>query len=379
MTAFVIDARSAEDMRDVIHRGVETLSSGGLVALPTETVYGLAASALHPASVKRLAEMRGRDPGQPLALAIKSLDDALDYVPDLTPLARRVARRSWPGPITLVVDARHPDSVLQRLDPVVRNIVVPSDTVGLRVPAHEITLQILRLLAGPLVLTGALLPGGTPLTEGRQVVEGFKDQLDLIIDDGPSHYGGVSSVVKIVGANYEFLRVGVVDEEAFQKLTGFVALVVCTGNTCRSPMGEALLKRLLAQRVGCEAEALEERGVSVLSAGVAAMPGGAASMEAVDVMKQMGLDISAHCSQPISQRMAEAADVVFTMTRRHRDAILQQWPHLSDRVHTVMRDGSDVADPIGMPPEVYQRCAQQIEVNLEQWVNALDLPGPQGK
>ena len=109
MPPVVIDLRSAEDWRDVVHRAVQALAEGGLVAFPTETVYGLAASALDENAVGRLLAAKDRTVAKPLTLAIKSADEARDYAPDMCPLARRLARRCWPGPITLVLDDSHPE------------------------------------------------------------------------------------------------------------------------------------------------------------------------------------------------------------------------------------------------------------------------------
>jgi tRNA threonylcarbamoyl adenosine modification protein (Sua5/YciO/YrdC/YwlC family) len=249
MPAVIIDLKSAEDPRDVVHRAVEAISSGQVIAIPTETVYGLAASALNPAAVERLIEIKGRSEDNPLSFAIKSVDDALDYVPHMSTLARRVARRSWPGPITLVLDADHPDSVIHRLDESVRQATIPNGTVGLRAPAHEVTLQIMRLCAGPIVLTSANLSGEPAAVDAREVAESLGDKIDLIIDDGPSKFGKPSSVVKIHENEITILREGLVDEATIQRLTNFIALVVCTGNTCRSPMGEGLLEKRIAERL----------------------------------------------------------------------------------------------------------------------------------
>ena len=101
MPAVVIDLRHADDLRDVVHQTVQALAEGKIVAFPTETVYGLAASALDEQAVERLAAIKGRKQGHPLTLAIKSADEARDYVPDMSPLAQRLARRCWPGPVTL--------------------------------------------------------------------------------------------------------------------------------------------------------------------------------------------------------------------------------------------------------------------------------------
>ncbi|MFK7767956.1 MAG: L-threonylcarbamoyladenylate synthase [Mariniblastus sp.] len=373
MTAAIIDLKSAEDQRDVIHRAVEALSAGKVIAIPTETVYGLAASALIPSAVDRLLEIKGRQTNKPFTFANKSVDDALDYVPNMSALARRVARRSWPGPVTLVLDANHSDSVIHRLDPLVKQATVPNGTVGLRVPAHETTLQILRLCAGPICLTSADTSDQTAATEGSQVIESLADKIDLIIDDGPSKFGRPSTVVQIQNSELNIIREGVVDEGTIRKLTNFIALVVCTGNTCRSPMGEGLLQKRIADQVGCGVDQLAEKGIAVLSAGIAAMPGSPAAAQAVEVMNRMGIDISQHASQPITGRLAQFADIILTMTNGHRQALISHWPMLETRTKTVRRDGADVSDPIGSPVNVYQSTAEQIDNNLAEWVKEFDL------
>ncbi len=149
MSAAVIDLNNVEDQRDVVHRAVEALADGKLVVFPTETVYGIAASALHEDAVQRLLVAKGRPEDQPVTLAIKSPEDALDYVPRISPLGQRLARRCWPGPITLVLEDDHPDSVIRQLPASVQQVVCPAGTIGLRVPAHPVILSVLRLSAGP--------------------------------------------------------------------------------------------------------------------------------------------------------------------------------------------------------------------------------------
>lgn len=373
MTAVILDLKSSEDTRDVVHRAVEALSAGKIIAIPTETVYGLAASALHPEAVQRLIEIKGRSADKPLAFSIKSADDALDYVPNMSSVARRIARRSWPGPITLVLDTDHPDSVIHRLDQSVREATIPQGTVGLRVPDHELTLQIMRLCAGPIVLTSANLSGDAPAINGAEVKDKVGEHIDLILDDGPARFGQPSSVVRIKENEVSVLRTGLVDEATIEKLTHFIALVVCTGNTCRSPMGEGLLAQRIADRLGISVASLEDKGVTVMSAGIAAMPGAPAADQAIDVMRQVGVDISRHQSQPITGRLAKFADLILTMTNGHRRALISHWPMLETRAKTIRRDGGDIGDPIGRPVAVYRATAEQIDSQLAEWVPEFDL------
>ena len=129
-------------------------------------------------------------------------------------------------------------------------------------------------------------------------------------------------------------------------------------------MGEGLLRKRLADRLGCSIESLTEKGVAVLSAGIAAMPGSPAAAQAIQVMSQMGIDIADHASQPITGRLAQFADIILTMTNGHRQALISHWPTLETRTKTVRRDGADVSDPIGSPVEIYQSTAKQIDENL---------------
>ncbi len=361
MPPIVIDIRSAEDTRDVVHRAVQALAEGQLVALPTETVYGLAASACRADAVERLKRAKGRPGGQPFALAIKSAEEAPDFVPDMTPLARRLARRCWPGPVTLVVDNLHKEGLTGLLPQRVREVVAPNGTLGLRVPANDMSQDVLRMLSGPIVLTSANRSGGAEAVTADEVVQAIGDDVAMVLDDGPCRYGQPSSVVRVKNNHFELLREGVVGEATLRRLASLMVLFVCTGNTCRSPMGELLMRAKLAKWLKCELSELEDRGVVVASAGIAAAPGCPPASEAVQVMRERRLDLMRHEAQPLTDQLVRHADVILTMTASHMQSIMERWPSAGDRTCMLLPDRTDVSDPIGQTVGAYRHCAEQIE------------------
>jgi protein-tyrosine phosphatase len=373
MAPVVIDVRRAEDGRDVVHRAVQALVEGELVVFPTETVYGIAASALDADAVQKLLQVKGRATGHALSLAVRSANAAWDYVPRPAVIAQRLARRCWPGPLTLILPNSSRDSLVQQLPESVQQAVCPSGLIGLRVPAHPLILDVLDMVAGPLALTSANRSGEPDPVTVEDAVNSLRGQVRLFLDDGPCRFGQPSTVLLIQNDGIRILREGVVTRSALRRLASFVVVVVCTGNTCRSPMAEAMMRAQLAERYGCSVAELEGRGIVVLSAGSAAMDGTPAAPSAVEVMRARGLDLGNHTSQPLSDHLVREADVILTMTQGHRASILASWPTVADRTFLISPDDDNVSDPIGGPLELYEKCADQISHAISRRIATWDL------
>lgn len=362
----VFDLRQTDDPCDIIHLTVQALSEGQVVAIPTDTVYGLAAHALDPDAVQKIIEIKGRG-DSPMAISVRSRQAAEDFFCEASPVARRLSRRCWPGPLTLVTPCENEYSAVHQLPKSVRNLITgPGGGIGFRVVEHRILEAIHRFMAAPLVLTSANLSGKPATSTAPGVIDQLSGSLPLLLDDGPTRYGGASTVVRVVGNRWELLREGVFERAAMNQFVKPVIVMVCTGNTCRSPMAETLMRELLRKKLG------SEDAVRVLSAGVAASTGGSASPQSIEVMGERKLDLTGHDSQPLGDEIMNVADLVLTMTRSHRAAILAAWPDMHDRVFTLRHDGGDISDPIGMPVDSYRQCADQMELELDKWFDRLE-------
>jgi protein-tyrosine phosphatase len=373
MAPQVLDLAAASDPRDVVHRVVQALAEGKVVGLPTETVYIAAASALSDRGVQRLLAIRGGQLEEPAPLAIRGTEELFDYVPHLSQLAQRLARRCWPGPVTLHLPDAQAESAVYRLPPRIREHVVKDGEIRVRVPAHEFVISALRLLVGPVVMIGARHAADADSVTAQDVIARLDGEIDLVLDDGRCKFGQRSSIVRVDDQGLCVLRPGVFTESNLKRLASFMIVLVCTGNTCRSPMAEILLKKRITDRLGCKIEQLDDRGIVVMSAGISAAPGGRSAAEAVQALQERGLDLTQHESQPLSERIVRFADVILTMTRGHRDAILQAWPEAESRVHVISGGRGDVADPIGGPLDLYRRCRDQLDAYLADWIDQLPL------
>jgi protein-tyrosine phosphatase len=145
----------------------------------------------------------------------------------------------------------------------------------------------------------------------------------------------------------------------------YSVLFVCTGNTCRSPMAEGLAKHALAQLKGVSVDQLEEAGIRVRSAGVMTSGGSPASAQAVEAMEKVGVDLTAHASSALTADLIQDADVIYTMTASHRQAVLVHNPAAADKTHPLDPEG-DIIDPFGAPVDVYVQTAEMIREALAQ-------------
>jgi L-threonylcarbamoyladenylate synthase len=208
-----------------IERAVAVLRAGGLVAFPTETVYGLGADASNPDAVARIFAAKGRPADHPLIVHLASAAALDAWAVEVPPLARTLAEACWPGPLTIVLrrSARVPDAVTGGLD-----------TVGLRVPAHPLALELLRTFGGGIAAPSANPFGSVSPTTAQHVRDGLGDRVDLVLDGGPSDVGVESTIVDLSGDEPALLRPGGLPRERLEAIAGR-PIPVRHGGAVRAP------------------------------------------------------------------------------------------------------------------------------------------------
>jgi len=200
----------------VIEQAVEILRRGGLVAFPTETVYGLGADATNALAVRRIFEAKGRPSTNPLICHVADEAIARRYAKDWPLAASRIVERYWPGPITLV---------LPKADAIVDEVTAGKQTVGLRVPNHPLTLELLRAFDGPLAGPSANRSTHVSPTLARHVRDELGDAVDLILDGGPCAVGIESTVLDLSMDVPTILRPGGISRVQIEEVLGPVRVL----------------------------------------------------------------------------------------------------------------------------------------------------------
>lgn len=235
-----------EIFTDELAGAAEIIRGGGLVAVPTETVYGLAGNGLDAAAVERIYEVKGRPAVKPLSLMVPGAESMEKYCLDVPPQAKTLAARFWPGPLTIVLKAG------KEIPPVV---LAGGGTVGLRCPDHPATLALLRMTGLPFAAPSANPSGEESPKDARQVLRYFDGAIEGVIDGGVCGLGRESTLISLADTPYRILRRGALgEEEIADALVGGMTVVGITG-----PSGGGkttalgVLKELGATVIDCDA------------------------------------------------------------------------------------------------------------------------------
>jgi L-threonylcarbamoyladenylate synthase len=358
----VLDWSPTVDPTELVRVTREVIAAGSAVVLPGDCGYVALINPAGPNAAIQLDALAEAGSAKPAVLTWGP-DDPLGLGLKLPQGGRRLLSRGWPSPLVVVVPGQPDWPADWSIE--VQTKVCTEQMTRFRCPEHPLFDVITPAMEIPVLVVDSLL------SSAEEALDLLDDPTAVAISAGRISVGDKPTVVTLNSsrsyADWTITEEGLLSEEEVEKLTSRIIMFVCTGNTCRSPLAEALTKSVLAERLGCRIKELPSRGYWVVSAGISASSGSAASAESIEVATEFGSDLHEHESRAVNPQLLAAADDVIAMTRSHADTLAYRYPGVGPAPSLLCGD-EDLDDPIGAGLGVYRECARTILHHLERFI-----------
>lgn len=355
----IFNTRSAVPDGLVLDRLADILSAGGLVVVPTDTVYGLVGKAFEPEVFARLDEVKGRR-SKPYAVAFASVPHLLKWYGEPDSFRMRVVRSLLPGPVTLLLPERPCIPTGFRME---------GEGVAVRVSSDRCLTALIERMGQPVWATSANRSGEPEPSDYQDISPELVGEVNAILNTGATKYRDASTIVDLRRFPFEVTREGPwmnrVRAALQSGLEPLRVLVVCTGNICRSPLLAAALARQLGDP--------DRSGVVVSSAGTQADFGLPATPDMVLAAREYGLDLTMHRSRPVSRGLLMESDVILAAEVDHIRYMGSVAPESAGKMRLagLPLGVETIPDPYGADVVAYRETARLLMKSAEEWSKVL--------
>ena len=344
----MIDIKDTEDFYTQL---TGCLKRGRIIAIPTDTVYGFAVDGTNPQALAKLTKIKDRQE-KPFAFFISR--NNLDSYAHVT--KRKIVECFVPGPMTIILR--------RKMD---KSLPLETKKIGIRIPQVDFIIKLLSKYDNPLAVTSANRSGELTLRSALDINEQFPG-VDLVVDGGKL-VSAPSTVIDLATTPPVVMRKGAIPILEIERVYGlnillarpltFNVLFVCSGNTCRSPMAEGILRTMV-----------DEDYCQVRSAGTLPMNGLPPSENSVQVVKEYGGSIDEHLSQPLTKELIDWADLILVMGYKHFQHLIDMQSEAVSKTSLLKEykrkvKYNEISDPVGQDIDAYRETAENMLPSLK--------------
>ncbi len=363
---------SPERLTQAVQNAIKTLRSGGVIAYPTDTLYGLGVDLNNEKALQKLYLLKKRQKSVPVSAMVNSIRDIDTLLGGLPAVILRDLELVLPGPVTVLLPntLTRPVAAFKAES---KKQLLPR--LGFRIPDHPFCHALTAQAGFPISTTSANLSGKKDVANIQELIAHFGDKLDLVIDGGALPEISGSTIIDFTRQPYLVIREGARSVVSLQKdfgpgkvnlrKTQFDIRFVCTGNICRSPLAAAILGALL-QKTKYRAN------IRVDSAGTMDLSSSPAHELTQKIAAEQGLNVKEHKSRKINLQLAGEADLIIALARNHFDYLRRHFPEQREKIVLLRQwqvdqplSNPSIPDPIGHSMEYYRQNGTEIRDEIQ--------------
>lgn len=356
----ILKVNSSQNQTQKIEKSLQVLKRGGILCLPTDTVYGLAADAHNEDAVQQIYKLKKRAREKPLVLFPGTHTVLTNLTEKIPPSAIKLISYFWPGPLTLIFQASITEPWC---------LVSKEGKIGIRIPHHPVARRVSQGNSILLATTSANLSGEEAVSDAQKLSASIKQGVDLILDSGKTYLGKESTVIDVTSDVPRILREASISGDELEKVLEepLNILFVCTANMCRSVMAEAIFRNIWSSKTS--------QRIKVRSAGVSALSSFPPSSNTTGVLRKRGIDVISYQSTPVTKKLLNTSHIIFVMEKKHREHLLGIYPRAQNKIWLLKEfsrgEEKEVLDPTGGSEKSYQKVACELEEDIKRIVERI--------